>query len=504
MMEPRPSLDRRRLLQGAAAIGVGSLLPEAARAGAAAGLVAAENARPGTRDWLLTKTQVDPATKYRSPWIEGFASHTSIAAGESLTLFVSTRPASPVRIDVYRLGYYGGAGGRLVQALGSFPGIEQPDPPEGRDRLRECQWEPTTSFVIPHDWPSGVYLAKLTAERDGLQSYAIFIVKDERPADFVFQCSDNTWNAYNRWPSQFSLYDDGQKQWYWGPDVAVSFARPYGRYCQILDQPLSQGSGEFLLWEFPLAFWMEQQGYDVTYVSNVDTHRDFDAIRRGRVFLSVGHDEYWSIEMFNHVRRLVDLGVNVAFLSANTCCGVIEYRPDARGTACRGLTRVGQYGPIQQQSVAGFPEMARLRKNGPNEATLIGARSTYPGTGGGDWICRDEKHWLFADTGMKTGDGIPGLVGWEWHGDPADIPGLEIVASGPTTSPRAAGRYTATLYPGPHGNLVFNAATIWWGDGLSEPPGYLRPKRYTEPQGPDRRVQQITHNLFREMLRRRP
>ena len=45
-------------------------------------------------------------------------------------------------------------------------------------------------------------------------------------------------------------------------------------------------------------------------------------------------------------------------------------------------------------------------------------------------------------------------------------------------------------------DLVFNAATIWWGDGLSEPPGYVRPKVYTEPQGPDPRVQRITKNLF--------
>ena len=69
----------------------------------------------------------------------------------------------------------------------------------------------------------------------------------------------------------------------------------------------------------------------------------------------------------------------------------------------------------------------------------MGARSTWPTTGGGDWTCRKPDHWLFAGTGMKEGDGIPGLVGWEWHGDPAKIPGLEIVASGKTTSPRAEG-----------------------------------------------------------------
>ncbi len=127
-----------------------------------------------------------------------------------------------------------------------------------------------------------------------MQSYIIWVVRDDRKCDFLFQVSDNTWNAYNRWPSQFSLYDDGQKVWYWGPDVKVSFDRPYGNYCQILDAPLSVGSGEFFLWEFPLAFWMEKHGYDVSYISNTDTHADPQGLLRAKGLLSVGHDEYWS------------------------------------------------------------------------------------------------------------------------------------------------------------------------------------------------------------------
>jgi len=105
---------------------------------------------------------------------------------------------------------------------------------------------------------------------------------------------------------------------------------------------------------------------------------------------------------------------------------------------------------------------------------------------------------------MKKGDGIPGLVGWEWHGDPAQIPGLEIVASGLTQNKPGelnGGIYTATIYPGPKGNFVFNASTCWWGDGLSEPPGYLRPSVYTTPKGPDARVEQITRNILEAMRR---
>src|SRR5262249_4878244 len=240
-----------------------------------------------------------------------------------------------------------------------------------------------------------IYLGKLTTEKEKLQSYVIFVVCDDRRCDFLFQCSDTTWSAYNRWPSQFSLYDDGKKQWYWGPGVRVSWDRPYGKYCQILDAPLSQGSGEFLLWEFPLAFWMEQHGYDVSYISNVDTHTDGKGLLRGKSWLSVGHDEYWSLGMFNNVRAAIAAGLNVAFLSGNTCCGVLRFYSSGAGVANRVISRVGQYGPIQDAAVkAGFPELEALKHNGPNEASLIGARSTFPVTGGADWICTKPKHWL--------------------------------------------------------------------------------------------------------------
>ncbi len=212
-------------------------------------LIRAENEKPGTRDWMLTKTAVDPATRYRCPWIEGYCSRASVMAGESLQIMVSTNPPSAYTLDFYRMGYYGGTGARHMARLGRpYLGRIQPDPPIGRQRVRECQWEPTVEITIPNDWPSGVYLGKLTAEREGWQSYVVFVVRDRRRADFLFQCSTNTWQAYNRWPSQFSLYDDGNKEWFCGPDVRVSYDRPYGKYCQVVDAPLSTGSGEFLLW----------------------------------------------------------------------------------------------------------------------------------------------------------------------------------------------------------------------------------------------------------------
>ncbi len=504
-------MTRREALTSLAGVGVAAVLPgcssiretkHALFGPPRPDAIRRENEKPGTRDWMLAKTAIDPKTKYRCPWIEGYCSHTSLRAGETIQFFVSTNPASPFRIDLYRMGYYGGAGGRHVATLGSFKGSVQAEPAVGTMRVRECQWEPCAELKIPSDWLSGVYVGKLTAERGGWQSYVIFIVRDDRRADFLFQCSDNTWQAYNRWPNQFSLYDDGKNVWHCGPGSAVSFDRPYGKYCQILDAPLSTGSGEFFLWEFPFAYWLEANGYDVTYISNLDTHRDPRGLKRARGFLSVGHDEYYSLEMYQHLRGAIDDGLSVGFFSGNTCCGRIALQPSHSGVANRVFTRADYFGPRDEGMIKRFPTMSAFPYTSPHESLMMGARNVPPCTGGADWVCSAPDHWLFAGTGMKAGDGIPGLVGWEFHGDPAKIPGLVVVSTGATQDAPGkpnGGIYTATVYPAAKGNVVFNASSCWWGDGLAEPPGYVRPSVYTTPRGPDARVQRITQNILAQM-----
>jgi hypothetical protein len=245
------SVDRRALLKGAAVAGLSSFFEPLPRLLAATpsqrDLIRAENERLGTTDWQLKTVHIDPWTRYRSPGIDGYCSRTSLRAGEKLQIMVSTNPPSAFLIDVYRLGYYGGKGGRHLQRMGSFACRVQPDPQVGEERLRECRWEPAVEFAVPAEWPSGVYVGKLTAERDGLQSYAIFIIRDDRACDFLFQCADTTWSAYNRWPDQYALYDDRHNEWYIGPKTRVSWDRPYATYCQVIDNPLFTGSGSFML-----------------------------------------------------------------------------------------------------------------------------------------------------------------------------------------------------------------------------------------------------------------
>ena len=498
---PQRGFTRRDLMKGTLGLGAMALLPGCATSGATrTEIIHQENAQPGTRDWMLTHTRVDPATKYRCPWIEGYCSHTSAQAGEKVEFCVSTNPVSAFRIEIYRMGYYGGTGGRLVKSLGPFQGKAQPDPPVGEKRLRDCHWEPCAALEIPDDWVSGVYLAKLTAERDGWQSYIIFVVRDHRQADFIFQCSDTTWQAYNRWPSQFSLYDNGEHQWWWGGDVQVSFNRPYGKYCQILDAPLSTGSGEWFLWEFPFAFWLESQGYDVTYISNLDTHADGSSLMRAKGFLSVGHDEYWSIEMFHHVQSAVARGLNVGFFSGNAVCGRILFAPDARGRRDRAYERVGVFGP--PGGTHEFQAMSSLATRATLRQRTDGRAQHGPGDGRRGLGLRETGSLGVRGHGNEAG---------RWHSGPGRL-GMARGSREPSR-PRSGrhrtdtvgsgipngGQFTATVYPGPLGNFVFNASTCWWADSLSAPPGYVRPSVYTSPRGPDIRAQQITRNVLERM-----
>jgi len=481
------------------AVGLSTAAPAADR-----DVIRRENAREGATDWQLTKVGLRDPNGVRCRGIEGYCSRQSVAAGDNLDIFVSTDPPAPFRIEIFRLGWYGGRGARLMTTLGPFAGVTQPDPQPGAKDLHECRWQASTSLVVPADWVSGVYLGRLTLLPDGddqaaWQSSVIFIVRDDRPADILFQCSDNTWNAYNAWPSHFSLYTHPKGTS--GPWADVSFDRPYGRYPQftsVVNDPLSIGAGEFLSFEYPLAYFLEQHGYDVSYVSNSDLLTP-DRGLHCRAFLSVGHDEYWDRRQYDSVVALRDAGVSLLFLSGNSVCWVTPLRAGHDGRPNRIMFRGGPYGgdfryAVEREQVNGpFPE------RGPDEGYLMGARNVEPVNGGGDWICTRPDHWLFAGTGMQAGDRIPGLVGWEYHGDPpADIPGLEVVAAGTALVEGVRPQnWTATIYPGPRGNFVFNAATIFWPQGLSHPPGHTLPwSHWSRPHGPDERVQRMTHNLL--------
>ncbi|MEX0884400.1 MAG: N,N-dimethylformamidase beta subunit family domain-containing protein, partial [Cyclobacteriaceae bacterium] len=393
-----------------------------------------ENEREGTTDWQLTRVRYDQDL-YRSPFIEGYCSRQSVSSGERLDIMVSAAPEQAFQIDIFRTGYYQGKGGRWVKRIGPLPGKSQPTPSPGEMNIHECGWEVSTSLVIPDDWLSGVYLGKLRTLPENenepyWESYILFIVKDTREADLLFQCSDNTWQAYNRWPNNYSIYT--HPKGVQGPWAKVSFDRPYGRQSQftgIVNDPLSFGSGEFISFERPFSCFLEQHGYDVTYCSNSDMLTP-DRGLKTKVFLSIGHDEYWDIRQFRSVEILKEKGVNLMFFSGNSVCWVSPFTESKSGNPNGRIFRAGPYGANNDYALNREKSFGPFPERGPDEGFLMGVRNIIPVNGGGDWIITKPDHWIFEGTGIKNGDRIRGLIGWEYHGDAAAIEGLEIVAEG--------------------------------------------------------------------------
>ena len=471
-----------------------------------------ENQQPGTAAWEIT----NPALARE---IEGYASKTSVNGGEALDLYVSTA-APRYSIDVFRMGWYGGAGARRVAGPIERDGIEQTTPaPDATTGLVECTWRDPyrlTTSDAGGAWPTGVYLARLTtmpaaAKRSraqptqpALQTFVVFVVRDDtRDAPIVFQSSVTTFAAYNNWGGK-SLYGFNSGNM---PARKVSFDRPYATnpYGVRLD-----GAGDFLRrWEYNAVRFLEREGYDVEYVTDVDTHERIAAPGTTRVFLSVGHDEYWSWPMREHVEAARDRGVHLAFLGANVCYWQIRFEPNARGESNRTVVAYKEAaGDLDPLATDGRPQNNRQitgrwrdRPTSRPEERMVGVMYAADPVDA-DIVVTDVDHWAFAGTGLRRGDRLPGLLGYEvdaiYGGGPQR---LERLAHSPFTDQGANGqtRYAdMTIYTAASGALVFATGSMHWNWGLD---GYNAPEWHTARTSAA--AQRITHTILDRMLQTR-
>ncbi|CAN5617795.1 hypothetical protein BH10ACI3_BH10ACI3_03510 [soil metagenome] len=302
--------------------------------------------------------------------VEGYTDKVSVNAGEQIKFHLSSRPAQDVHIDIYRLGYYNGLGGRFIiskdvssVSVGAFPvpDLTAGHPSEGVGMgLAECNWPSLTNsnWTVPTSATSGIYLAKLTGT-DGKQSYISFAVRrDDLDSDLLFQQSVTVYQAYNDYPglvNSSNASDSANGKSFYGnlgpnipddPNIGqpqarkVSFNRPYRGYSAFGIYETA-GLG-FFNFEYPLIRWLEMKGYYVTYATDVDTHSNptILASNKHKALLSNGHDEYWSWEMRNNVERARDRPnsgssrpINIGFFGANIAYWQIRFaNSNATGT----------------------------------------------------------------------------------------------------------------------------------------------------------------------------
>ena len=443
-----------------------------------------ENARPGTDRW---QTRNSPTLA-----IAGYASATSIAAGETLRFYVTTSSDTSFTIEIFRMGWYGGLGGRRMTEAVEVTGGEQPScPPDAETGLIRCNWRESYSTTIPSDWVSGFYLAKLTGKPSGNQNWVMFVVRDARRADLVFQSMVTTYQAYNNWGGK-SLYPTSST----GPQAKkVSFDRPYST---------GTGAGQFLLaWEYDMVRFLEREGYDVTYITNIDTHARPELLRRAKAFLSVGHDEYWSWEMRQNVAAARDAGTHLGFFSANTCYWQIRFEDDLRTIVAHKESALST-DPILSDGNPSNDHLAttnwrRVPVSRPEEA-LIGVMYVESPIDG-DIVIDNASHWVFANTGLKNGDVLKGLLGYEVdaiHGLDSP-PGLVRLAHSPYVSADdERGFSDMTIYTTVNNVLVFATGSIQWSWGLDAYGPSARGNRVSPA------AQQITRNVLDRMIEQGP
>ncbi|MBC7402310.1 MAG: DUF4082 domain-containing protein [Microbacteriaceae bacterium] len=454
--------------------------------GAGSNPIVCENSKPGTPPtiWDIDGAGDDD--------IQGFSTDISVNVGGTIGFKVAT-PASAYTITIFRTGYYQGLGAREVATVTPSATLPQVQPQcitDAATEIYDCgTWKLSASWTVPATAVSGVYFALLRRPDSGHTSHITFIVRDDSShSSVLFQTSDPTWQAYNTY---------GGSDFYQGAANGRAFKVSYNR--PVATRGANVGRDFFFSNEYPTIRFLEKNGYDVSYFSGVDTDRYGTLLKNHKVFLSVGHDEYWSTGQRASVEAARDAGVNLQFLSGNEAYWHTRYEPslDASKTNYRTLvsyketwastkldpstTWTGTWRDPRFSSRAdggGLPENAltgtaymsnnddlpitvsaiegklRLWRNAGLSAQAAGTKTALAAHTIG-YESDEDLNNGFRPSGLidlSTTTGVTPQYLQDF--------GLEV-APGTTT-------HHVTLYRAASGALVFGAGTIQWGWGLDQ------------------------------------
>ena len=474
--------------------------------------VAVENRHPGTTAWRLPGPARDIGGLATGN-IGGYVARQAIGVGETERIYVSAPGSRTVRIRIFRMGWYGGLGGREVLTSGALRLRAQPRcTHQLQTGLTECAWHPTLSFAIPSALPSGVYIAKLSA-RTG-QSDCLFVVLAARRAPLLAQLPTSTYEAYNAWGGD-SLYPGGKRVGITRSTqgIEVSYQRPYAT---------NTGAGQFFARDVAMVRFLERYGYPVSYTTSESVDRDPGQLAGHRAAIDLGHSEYWSQRQAAAFARARDSGTSLLFFGSDTLAWRVRYAPASRATddpGAPGQTIIAykehaRLDPDRSQPTGLFPD-GGAGLTGSAYVGCITPRVKQPGAPTYryyTWSARPNRRlgWLFAGTGMTSLTRIPGIVGYELDmRTPNSPPNTQVIGSGSVpcmdteVGEPAPGRgqdlAQATLYTARSGALVFSTGTLGWELGL-EPVPSASPNA---PAWPNSHLVAITRNLLAHVLAHR-
>src|SRR5215469_9255045 len=319
LVRPRPLRHLAAPLVIALAAASLSVSPAAPALAACGNPVVCENQLSGTPQSVWDVP--NPSTT-----IEGFADPFSINVGGSINFKIKTSAAT-YAIDIYRIGYYGGDGARLITSLTPNLSVSQNQPTCSTNAvtgLVDCgNWGVSATWNVPTTAVSGVYFAKIS-RTDGIAgaNQIPFVVTDNSShSDVVYMTSDETWQAYNDWGG-YDVYAGTATGSPWccsalapGRAVQVSYNRPFATRA---DTPFGQDF--FFYAEFPMVQFLEKNGYDVSYISQIDVAQPGAAtmLEQHKMLMNVGHSEYFDASDRANITAARDAGVNLAFFTGNT------------------------------------------------------------------------------------------------------------------------------------------------------------------------------------------
>jgi hypothetical protein len=456
-----------------------------------------ENQQPGSGNWQMGLSSSFRPADDTVKQIKGYASATSVNKGESITFHVTVTPAQSYTMDVYRMGWYQGLLGRLMQSIGPLQGVAQPAcPVDSGTGLIECDWTASYTLTVPTTWTSGVFLVMLT-NAQGYQNYITFVVRDdERVADIMFQQAVTTYQAYNNYPddhasgkSLYAFNSYGANTVTGTPRaVKVSWNRPY----------TARGEGQLLGWEVYFIRWLERSGYDVKYSTNVDTHENSTRLLQSKAFLSVGDDAHWSKPMYDGVQQARDAGVHLGFFGASAVFWQVRFETSPLTNAADRVMvgyKSQSIDPVQGPTTTILWRDPFLNRP---EQQLIGVQFSgeiaYDPLNQPPYVVANSSSWAYAGTGLADGTSIPRLVGYQMDSSmsgfplPTSVAGTyQVLSQSPfTDSGGATVTANSSIYQAPSGAWVFGAGTTSWAWGLvDDNDGFADP-----------RIQQTTANLL--------
>jgi hypothetical protein len=493
---------------------ISGLGPWLAQAQSCGNPIACENSLPGnpSSEWDINGAG--------DTSIQGFATSISVNVGQTVFFKVKTA-VSAYRLDIYRMGYYGGMGARKVVTVQPSATLPQSQPTclsDASTGLIDCgNWAVSASWLVPSNAVSGIYFARLVRTDTGGASHVFFVVRDDSShSELLFQTADTTWQAYNDYGGN-SLYNGAPV----GRAYKVSYNRPF-------NTGLSKPESWVFNAEYPMVRWLEANGYHVTYTTGVDSDQRGGLILNHRVFLSVGHDEYWSGGQRTNVEAARNAGVHLAFFSGNEVFWKTRWENsiDASSTPYRTLVSYKEthanevIDPADPPTWTGTwrdPRFSPPGDGGRPENALTGTIFMVNGTDYKALVvpAADGKMRFWRNTSVANlapgqsatiTAGCSCLIGYEWDEDldngarPAGLIRLStttgsvdtlLLDQGSTYGPGTA-THNLTLYRHTSGALVFGAGTVNWPYGLDANHDVIA-------STPDPNIKQATVNLFADM-----